>query len=112
MTQFGHETESPESHLLRRQMSGILQAAIENLPEKYRVVFLLREVEGLSTQETAESLGSGEEAIKTRLFRAKALLRKQINARTSDALSSVYHFAGDRCDRIVSNVMERIRRQS
>jgi RNA polymerase sigma-70 factor (ECF subfamily) len=68
----------PENEAMRRQLRVRLEQAVESLPRKYRVVFLLREVNGLSTEETSEHLGIGEEAVKTRLFRARTLLRRRL----------------------------------
>jgi RNA polymerase sigma-70 factor, ECF subfamily len=108
VNQWQSNSEGPANSLLRSQMSEILKAAIDAIPAKYRVVFVLREVEGMSTEETAESLGLTIETVKSRLFRARAMLRKKINVRTTSALSSLHEFAGHRCDRIVRNVLRRI----
>ena len=66
-------TESPESQAIRGQLGQLLQSAVDSLPETYRTVFVLREVEQLSTVDTAESLGLSEEAVKTRLHRGRSL---------------------------------------
>jgi RNA polymerase sigma-70 factor (ECF subfamily) len=86
----------------------MLQAALDALPETYRSVFMLREVERLSTSETAECLGLSDEAVKTRLHRSRALLRRELGARLGPAITEAYAFLGERCDRIVHRVLKRI----
>jgi RNA polymerase sigma-70 factor (ECF subfamily) len=105
------KSDNPEQELARREIGQIMEEAIEALPEKYRIVFMMREVEGMNTEETAESLSLGEEAIKSRLFRARALLRKSISAKLSGVSSNLFKFDGARCDSIVDHVMERIKNQ-
>jgi len=102
--------ETPEMQAERSQLGRILQAAVDALPETYRSVFVLREVEQLSTTETAECLELSEEAVKTRLHRSRALLRRDLESRLGPAISEAYAFLGARCDRIVMRVLERIGR--
>jgi RNA polymerase sigma-70 factor (ECF subfamily) len=102
--------ETPEMQAERSQLGRMLQAAVDGLPETYRSVFVLREVEQLSTTETAECLELSEEAIKTRLHRSRALLRRDLESRLGPAISEAYAFLGARCDRIVMRVLERIGR--
>ena len=102
--------ETPEVQAERSQLGRILQAAVDALPETYRSVFVLREVEQLSTTETAECLELSEEAVKTRLHRSRALLRRDLESRLGPAISEAYVFLGARCDRIVMRVLERIGR--
>jgi RNA polymerase sigma-70 factor (ECF subfamily) len=99
---------SPEEQTSNRQMGGVLVRAIDALSVGYRVVFVLREVEGLSTAETAESLGISEMAVKTRLHRARAALREVLFTRVGGAASPPFAFDGPRCDRIVETVLSRI----
>ncbi len=100
---------NPEEELTRRQLGQILESVIDSLPPKYRAVFALRDLQGLSTQETAECLQIGEEAVKTRMFRARALLRKRLDAKLGAGLRKLFQFDGERCDRIVNHVMKRIK---
>jgi RNA polymerase sigma-70 factor (ECF subfamily) len=79
------KVQSPEQEVLTETMRIVLEAAVDSLPETYRSVFMLREVEGMSTAETAESLGISEVAVKVRLHRARALIRKHIYAQTGMA---------------------------
>ena len=102
------KTPSPEQEVLTHTMRIVLEAAVERLPETYRSVFMLREVEEMSTAETAECLDLSEEAVKVRLHRARSLLRKDIYARTGAATVSAFQFMGARCDRMVATVLERI----
>jgi RNA polymerase sigma-70 factor (ECF subfamily) len=102
---------SPEQDVLTHTMRIVLEAAIDRLPENYRTVFMLREIEEMSTTETAECLELSEEAVKVRLHRARALLRKDIYTQTGAATAEAFHFAGTHCDRIVAVVFERIQSQ-
>src|ERR1044072_888893 len=102
---------SPEQEVLTQTVKVILEAAIDKLPQTYRSVFMLREVEQMDTVETAECLDISEGAVKIRLHRARALLRKEIYAQTGAATVSAFHFDGARCDRIVAGVFEKIRLQ-
>ena len=87
-------SETPEAHAMRSQVGEILQAAMDALPEVYRSVFVFREVEQLNTIETAECLGLSEEAVKTRLHRARALLRRELQTRVGPAVAHTYSFHG------------------
>ena len=102
------EAPDPEAEAFASSTRALLEAAVDALPQAYRSVFMLREVEGLSTAETAECLELSEEAVKVRLHRSRALLRKEIYARTGAATASAFQFAGARCDRIVATVLARI----
>jgi RNA polymerase sigma-70 factor (ECF subfamily) len=102
------KSPSPEQEALNHTMRIILEAAVDRLPETYRSVFMLREVEEMNTAETAECLGLSEEAVKVRLHRARALMRKYIYAQTGAATTAAFQFLGARCDRMVSAVLERI----
>src|SRR5262249_18400443 len=98
----------PEQRAADRELGEVLKAAVDALPEVYGVVFMLREVEGLSTAETAACLEIPEQTVKTRLHRARALLRNHINARIGAGVREAFQFAGARCDRMVAAVMARI----
>jgi RNA polymerase sigma-70 factor (ECF subfamily) len=102
------EAPDPEAEALASSTRTLLEAVVDALPQTYRSVFVLREVEGLSTAETAECLELSEEAVKVRLHRSRALLRKEIYARTGAATAAAFQFAGARCDRIVATVLARI----
>ena len=101
-------SETPEIQAMRGQLGRVLQAAVDALPETYRSVFVLRAVEQLSTSQTAECLELSEEAVKTRLHRSRALLRRDLESRLGPAIREAYAFLGPRCDRIVMGVLGRI----
>ena len=98
----------PERQAYARELSRVLEDAVDALPETYRTVFMLRDVEGLSTSETGEGLGLGEEAVKTRLHRARAMIRRAVTARIGSAASGAFQFHAPRCDRVVAAVLSRI----
>jgi RNA polymerase sigma-70 factor (ECF subfamily) len=102
----------PERQAYAGELGRILEAAVDALPETYRAVFMLRAIEGLSTSETATGLDLGEEAVKTRLHRARAMVRRSITERLGAAASSAFQFHADRCDRVVQAVLTEIRRQN
>ena len=100
---------TPETEAIQGQLGQMLQSAVDTLPETYRSVFVLREVEQLNTSETAECLGLSEEAVKTRLHRSRALLRRELENRMGSTIREAYSFLGARCDRVVACVLERIK---
>jgi RNA polymerase sigma-70 factor, ECF subfamily len=100
----------PEAAALDGEIRTMLEAAVQTLPETYRTVFVLREIEELSTAETAECLELSEEAVKTRLHRAKASLRRELLALAGGQARQAFPFLGDRCDRMVGRVLGRLRR--
>ncbi len=102
----------PEMDAGQHELASMLEDAVGELREIYRVVFVLREVEGLSTDEVAEALGVSEQVVKTRLHRARELLRHALLARHGRAAADVFRFEAPRCDRVVAAVLERIRNQS
>lgn len=101
-------SDDPEKQAMRGELGRALRSAVDRLPEGYRSVFVLREVERLSTTETAQCLSLSEEAVKTRLHRSRALLRRDLETWMGPVLSEAYAFMGERCDRVVAKVMERI----
>ena len=102
----------PEQRAADHELGQAIEAAVDALPRVYGCVFMLREVEGLSTAETAACLDINGETVKTRLHRARALLRNHITARIGVAARETFQFAGARCDRTVAAVMARITRSS
>ncbi len=95
----------PERQAYGKELSVLLQSALAKLPDGYRSVFMLREVEGLSTAETARHLRISEATAKTRLHRAKGLLQRKLYAVTP---AEAFSFDGARCDRLVTGVMRRL----
>jgi len=98
----------PERQAYTAELARMLESAVDALPETYRVVFALREVEGLSTSETAAGLELGEEAVKTRLHRARAMLRRTLAEQFGAASAQAFQFHAPRCDRVVSAVLAQI----
>jgi RNA polymerase sigma factor (sigma-70 family) len=99
--------ESPASRVLRAEIRRILERRIDELPLSFRTVFVMREVEDMSVQETAECLGISPGTVRTRLFRARGLLRESLARELDIAAADVFGFAGARCDRIVAAVLTR-----
>jgi RNA polymerase sigma-70 factor (ECF subfamily) len=105
---FRPAAENPERQAFSRELAGLLEWAIDGLPNGMREVFVLREVEGLSTAEVAECLGVSEDAVKTRLSRGRAQLRERLMERTGAVTPEAFRFHRPRCDRVVANVLARI----
>ena len=99
----------PEREAGNAELRGLLERAIDELPETYRTVFVLREVEGLSTATAAECLGVSEEVVKTRLSRARARLRDGLYERAGAVAGSAFTSGAERCDRVVAAVLTRLR---
>ncbi len=97
---------SPEQQAYSQELLHVLEQAVDALPDSYRSVFVLRDVEGLSTSETSNGLGLGEEAVKTRLHRARAMLRRTISARLGAVSCTAFQFHAKRCDRVVAAVLQ------
>ncbi len=100
--------KDPEAQAAAHQLARVLERAVDRLPELYRPVFVLREVEGLATRECAEVLGVTEDVVKVRLHRARALLREDIDAQVGAAAREAFSFAGAACDRVTRAVMARL----
>jgi RNA polymerase sigma-70 factor (ECF subfamily) len=105
---FASDIPSPEHEAATAQAGIMLEAAILALPENYRTVLMLRDIEELSTAEVAEALELTEENVKVRLHRARAMLRRELYARAGSTRASAFPFMGERCDRVVKGVFERI----
>ncbi len=94
----------------RSQVRELLERAIDELPQPFRVVFLLRDVEEMSVEETAAQLALRPETVKTRLFRARRLMRTAIERRLSSGFAELFPFNGRRCERLADRVIERMRK--
>jgi len=99
---------SPEEQAFAGELRSLIEASIEALPDAYRSVFVLREVEGLSTAETADCMEVSEDVVKTRLLRARSRLRSELQARAGPAIASAFPFGAERCDRVVDAVLRRL----
>lgn len=99
---------TPEEATSNDQLGGLLERCIDRLPEAYRVAFILREIEQLSVAETAASLDISRVTVKTRVHRARRLLRRTLSRAFGQASATAYPFAGRRCDRTVETVFRRL----
>jgi RNA polymerase sigma-70 factor (ECF subfamily) len=102
------DERDPERQTFDGEMKMLLERALDSLPDDYRSVFMLREVEGLSTAETAECLEISEENVKTRLHRARGLLQHELYSVVGATATTAFQFLGARCDEVVARVMRRI----
>jgi RNA polymerase sigma-70 factor (ECF subfamily) len=101
-------SDDPERTMAQRQILALVERATDSLPDVYRMVFVARVIEGLSIEETAELLDVRPETVKTRLHRARALLRKALDDQIGPVLLDAFPFAGQRCERLTAAVMKRL----
>lgn len=117
-TMKGHETEyeaaladdprrGPQHMAARAQLRELVESCIDDLPEDFRTVFMLRAVEGVSAEEVARSLDLPAATVRTRYFRARRLMREALAGDIDQALTDAFGFDGERCDRIVARVLAR-----
>jgi len=99
----------PEDRASNGELRVLLERAVDSLPEVFRTTFVLRSIENLSVAETAEVLGVPEDTVKTRHYRARERLQSWLTHRVGGALPVLFDFDGDRCDRVVANVLRRVR---
>jgi RNA polymerase sigma factor (sigma-70 family) len=102
------ESESPDAALARAQVRNLLERRVDELPDSFRTVFVMRSVEDLSVAETAVMLGIAEETVRSRHFRAKSLLRAALEAQLGRAEGDLFEFGGAHCDRVVAGVLARL----
>jgi len=100
--------DDPERTMAQRQILQLVEIATDALPEVYRVVFMIRVIEGMSVEETAHLLGIKPETVKTRLHRARQLVRDQLNKQIGPVLMDAFPFAGRRCERLTTGVLKRL----
>lgn len=112
MDRFATMALNPEQQASNSEIRRLLEEAVEKLPDDYRTVFVLRDVEEMSTRDAADVLEITEENVKVRLHRARALLRENLYARAGIEMKEAFDFHAVRCDRVVKNVFERIRKQA
>jgi RNA polymerase sigma-70 factor (ECF subfamily) len=103
------ESHTPDRALLRAELRAVLERKLDELPETFRTVFVLRCVEELSVEETARCLDIPEATVRTRHFRARSMLRESLAQDIDIAERDVFSFDGERCDRIVAGVLARVR---
>jgi RNA polymerase sigma-70 factor (ECF subfamily) len=102
----------PEERATRTELAQLLEEAVLGLPEDYRIVVMLRDVEEMSTTQTATALELTEENVKVRLHRGHAMMRGWLLARVGSSGKKAFPFMGERCDRVVRGVFERLERQA
>ncbi len=101
-------SSDPEKTMAQRQILDLVEKATDALPQAYRLVFVARVIEGMSVEETADLLGIKPETVKTRLHRARQLVRDQLDKEIGPVLMDAFPFAGRRCERVTEAVMKRI----
>ena len=100
--------DDPERTMAQRQILQLVEQATDNMPEAFRLVFVTRVIEGMSVEETSELLGIKPETVKTRLHRARRLVRDQLHKQIGPVLMDAFPFAGRRCERVTEAVMKRL----
>jgi RNA polymerase sigma-70 factor, ECF subfamily len=98
----------PERAVAQREIRSLMERAIDDLPEVFRIVFVMREIEELSIEETAGFLNLPPATVKTRLHRARRLLRQALDEQLAPALADAFPFDGMRCTRMADRVLERL----
>lgn len=102
------EAETPEANAARMQIRQLIEEAVDDLPDDFRVVFIMRDVEDCSTQETADFLDIRTETVKTRLHRARRLLRTALDEKIGVGMKGAFPFLGARCQRMTEAVLDRL----
>lgn len=105
------QTPNPESETGREQVRRLLERAVDELGEPFRMVFILRDVQGLSTEETAEALSIRPETVKTRLHRARAMMRASLERSLAPRFGDLFPFDGERCASMADRVVARLRQR-
>lgn len=104
----GQSVDNPEAETGRAQVRRILEQAVDTLPEPFRLVFIMRDVQECSIEETADALGLRAETVKTRLHRARRLLRQALDQKLASTMTEAFPFLGRRCERITDIVLSRL----
>jgi RNA polymerase sigma-70 factor, ECF subfamily len=100
--------DDPEKSMAQREIRQVVEHAINDLPEAFRIVFMARVVEGMNVDETAKVLGLKPETVKTRLHRARAMLRENVESKIGPVVMAAFPFAGKRCERLTEAVVKRL----
>jgi RNA polymerase sigma-70 factor (ECF subfamily) len=100
--------EDPEKIMAQREIQSVVEHAIDDLPEAFRMVFITRVIEGMNVEETAEILGLKPETVKTRLHRARAMLRDNVERQIGPVVMEAFPFAGKRCERLTAAVLRQL----
>jgi RNA polymerase sigma-70 factor (ECF subfamily) len=101
-------TDDPEKSMAQREIREVVERAIDELPDAFRLVFIARVIEGLNVEETADLLDLRTETVKTRLHRARAMLRDNVERKIGPVVLEAFPFAGQRCARLTNAVLQRL----
>jgi RNA polymerase sigma-70 factor (ECF subfamily) len=101
-------SEDPEKSMAQREIQHVVEHAIDELPEAFRIVFITRVLEGMNVEETAEILRLKPETVKTRLHRARTMLRNNVEKKIGPVVMEAFPFAGKRCERLTDTVLKRL----
>jgi len=105
---FSSAASDPERSMAQREIQRVVERAIDELPDVFRMVFIARVMEGMSMEETAELLGVKAETVKTRLHRARTMLRENVERKIGPVVMDAFPFAGQRCGRLTETVLMRL----
>ena len=100
--------DDPEKSMAQREIQHVVEHAIDELPEPFRLVFITRVIEGMNVEETADLIGLKPETVKTRLHRARKLLRDNVERKIGPVVMEAFPFAGKRCERLTEAVLTRL----
>jgi RNA polymerase sigma-70 factor (ECF subfamily) len=102
-------SEDPEKTMAQREIQHVVEHAIDDLPEAFRIVFVTRVIEGMNVEETVELLKLKPETVKTRLHRARTMLRENVERKIGPVVMEAFPFAGKRCERLTEAVLKRLK---
>jgi RNA polymerase sigma-70 factor, ECF subfamily len=101
-------SDDPEKTMAQREIQHVVEQAVDELPEAFRIVFITRVIEGMNVEETAEILDIKPETVKTRLHRARTMLRENVEKKIGPVVMEAFPFAGKRCERLTDAVLGRL----
>src|SRR6201999_4590688 len=101
-------SDDPEKSMAQREIQQAVEHAIDELPEAFRIVFITRVIEGMNVEETAELLALKPETVKTRLHRARSMLRENVAKKIGPVVMEAFPFAGKRCERLTEAVLKKL----
>ncbi|MCA6116163.1 RNA polymerase sigma factor [Bradyrhizobium sp. WSM 1738] len=101
-------SDDPEKSMAQREIQAVVEHAVDELPEAFRLVFITRVIEGMNVEETAEILDLKPETVKSRLHRARTMLRDIVEQKIGPVVMEAFPFAGRRCERLTDAVLKRL----
>ena len=101
-------SDDPEKSMAQREIQAVVEHAVDELPEAFRLVFITRVIEGMNVEETAEILDLKPETVKSRLHRARTMLRDIVERKIGPVVMEAFPFAGKRCERLTDTVLKRL----